>query len=372
MDVRSGRMAHLVVERMLRVRAGQAVLVQGPASAEDLVVAAAERIAGLGARPTLQLTTARAERAALEAAEPAALAAEDRLARLLYGAADALLRIDGGDDLDGLDTARAAARVAGRGPAMTDLMARSAAGELRWAVALHPNPRAAARAGLDEDAFADLVYAAARCDADDPVGAWAAVAERQDRLAARLAEGRELRFTGPGTDLTLRIRGRRWRSSTALRNLPDGEVFTGPIEDSAEGVVSFSYPARNAGMVAEGIRLVFRGGRVVEATAERGQDALDAALAVDAGARRLGEVGIGTNYRLTRFADHTLLDEKIGGTFHLALGRSYPETGGRNASSLHWDIVCDLRQGGEIVLDGETVQRDGRFAGPFAFGLHAG
>ena len=187
------------------------------------------------------------------------------------------------------------------------------------------------------------------------------------RRAAR--RGSRAAVRGPGTDLRLRIDGRHWRSSTALRNLPDGEVFTGPHEDRADGVVTFTYPARNAGLVAEGIRLVFRAGEVVEATAERGQEALDAALALDAGARRLGEVGIGTNFRLTRFCDHPLLDEKIGGTFHLALGRSYPETGGRNASNLHWDLVCDLRQGGEITLDGEIVQRDGRFVGAFDVGL---
>ena len=150
-------------------------------------------------------------------------------------------------------------------------------------------------------------------------------------------------------------------SSAAVTNIPDGEVFTGPHEDSAEGVVTFPFPAHHAGRRIDGVRLVFERGVVVEAHADDGQDVLDAALAIDAGARRLGEVGIGTNYALPRFTGRTLLDEKIGGTVHLALGSSYPETGGTNVSALHWDLVCDLRGGGELLLDGRAIQRDGVF-----------
>jgi aminopeptidase len=254
-----------------------------------------------------------------------------------------------------------AARLRSRQAASEAQFRRAAAGELRWAVALHPSPGEAEEAGLSLRAFADLVYAAAFCDEEDPIAAWERQERRQSVLRERLEAGRVLRLQAPGTDLTLRVDGRTWRSSSARRNLPDGELFTAPHETSAEGEVLFSYPGLHDGRRIEGIRLVLRGGEVVEATARSEQDALRETLAVDAGARRLGEVGIGTNLRLDRFCANTLLDEKIGGTFHLALGRAYLETGGTNASALHWDLVCDMRQGGLLELDGEPLQRDGRF-----------
>jgi aminopeptidase len=212
------------------------------------------------------------------------------------------------------------------------------------------------------EAYADLVFAAARVDEADPVRAWAEQAARQEALRALLEGGRTLRFLADGTDLTLSVAGRRWRSSAANRNLPDGEVFSGPVEDSAEGTVRFSYPLVRAGRRIEDIRLRFERGVVVEAEAASGGEALRELLDVDAGARRLGEVGIGTNFGLDRFTGQILLDEKIGGTFHLALGRGYPETGSTNVSAEHWDLICDLRDGGEILLDGAQIQHDGRFA----------
>ena len=158
------------------------------------------------------------------------------------------------------------------------------------------------------------------------------------------------------------MKGRTWVNSDGKRNMPSGEVFTGPLETSATGRIRFGVPSSPAGVEVRGVELELRDGEVVAARADEGDEYLQRALATDPGARRLGELGIGTNYGIDRPTGTILLDEKIGGTVHLALGRSYPETGGKNESALHWDLICDLRAGGRITVDGEVLQQDGRFA----------
>jgi aminopeptidase len=359
-------MAALLVERMLALRDGQSLLVESPALAAPLIERVAARAAARGVHVTVQAMPAGVERAILAASTAETLAREHRIHSTLMGIVDATLRIDAADDVAALSDVpaeRYPAWQAGRHAGGMIRAQRHAAGELRWAVALWPCAAYAAEAGLSEEEYADLVFHAARCDDPDPVAAWTRQGEAQAGLIAELAEGSELHLLGPGTDLRLRVDGRTWRNSCAVRNLPDGEVFTGPHESSAAGHVTFSYPGTHGGRRVDRIRLAFERGVVVEATAGEGQDVLDAALRTDDGARRLGEIGIGTNYRLDRFTARTLLDEKIGGTVHVALGSAYPETGSRNRSAIHWDLVCDLRSGGELRLDGRAIATDGRFGG---------
>jgi aminopeptidase len=194
------------------------------------------------------------------------------------------------------------------------------------------------------------------------VASWGALHDFQETLIKRLRGAHELRIEAPGTDITLSVKGRTWVNSDGKRNMPSGEVFTGPHEATANGRIRFGVPSSPAGVDVAGVDLEFRDGLVVAAAAERGEQYLQRALATDEGARRLGEIGIGTNFGIDRPIGATLFDEKIGGTVHLALGRSYPETGGRNESALHWDLICDLRQGGSLSADGTTVMQDGRFA----------
>jgi aminopeptidase len=238
---------------------------------------------------------------------------------------------------------------------------REAALRRRWCVTLWPTPALAQQAGMGTAAFAELVRRALFLDRDDPIAAWTELSERQARLIERLKDARELRIVAEGTDLRLRIEGRTWVNSDGRRNMPSGEVFTGPVEDSAEGTIRFTMPSSPGGVEVAGVELRFEGGRVVEARAERGERYLLDTLETDEGARRLGEIGIGTNEGIDRATGLILLDEKVGGTVHLALGNSYPETGGTNRSAVHWDLVCDLRQGGRLEADGAVVQRDGQF-----------
>ncbi len=239
----------------------------------------------------------------------------------------------------------------------------------RWALTLYPTVGYAVGAGMGTEAFRAYLEGALFLDQEDPVGAWRALARFQEGLIQRLSQGKELRILAPGTDLRLSVAGRRWINSDGRRNMPSGEVFTGPLEESAEGEVRFNLPAFVGGRRVEGVYLRFQGGEVVEAGAEVGEGYLLSALATDAGARRLGEVGLGTNFRLTRPTGLILLDEKMGGTVHLALGRSYPETGGKNESALHWDLVLSLEEGA-LLLDGEALVEGGRFVGlpePYPF-----
>ena len=232
--------------------------------------------------------------------------------------------------------------------------------ERRWAVTIWPTPAQAELARMGEEEYVAFVERALMLDQSDPVAAWGRLRDRQAAIIERLAPAREVRIEAAGTDLRLNVAGRVWINSDGRRNMPSGEVFTGPHEHSAEGTIRFDVPSRARGVEVAGAELTFRAGAVVAAHARVGDEHLQAALATDRGARFLGELGIGTNTGIDRATGSTLLDEKIAGTVHLALGRSYPETGGTNESALHWDLICDLRRGGCVSVDGEPLLVDGR------------
>ena len=238
---------------------------------------------------------------------------------------------------------------------------REATMKKRWCSTLWPTEALAEQAGMTLDDFAAFVRSALFLDQPDPVAAWGGLRAFQERLIARLRDARELRLEAEGTDLTLGVEGRTWVNSDGKRNMPSGEVFTGPLEHSANGRVRFTVRSAPAGVDVDGVEIELRDGEVLSARAERGNDYLQRALAIDDGARYLGEIGIGTNFGIARPTGTILFDEKIGGTVHLALGRSYPETGGKNKRALHWDLICDLRSGGRLSADGEVVQEGGRF-----------
>jgi aminopeptidase len=225
----------------------------------------------------------------------------------------------------------------------------------------YPTQAAAQDASMSLPEYEDFVFGAAFLDDPDPVARWQEFGERLDRLAELLATKQEFRIVTEGTDLRLVTEGRTWIASKGQENFPDGEIFTGPVESSVEGEIRFTYPGVFNAREVNDVRLRFEGGEVVEATATRGQEFLREMIAMDDGARRVGEFAFGLNEAVPMFTRNTLFDEKIGGTVHLALGTAYPETGGLNRSALHWDLVCDLRSGSEVYADGELVYRDGQF-----------
>ncbi len=353
--------ADLLVGYCVAVRPGDLVSVQAPTPALPLARAVTRAVLRAGGRPLVRIDYPQFVEDVLELAPDGYYDTEpvielDEARRL-----DARIRVAAPTNSRALQSADKGrlARLARRSQPVQELMLS----RTRWVGTLYPTDAAAQDAGMNLDDFERFVYGAMFLFDDDPVARWGELRSLQARLIERLARAYEVRLRGPGTDLRLSVRGRTWINSDGQRNMPSGEVFTGPIEDSAEGVISFDLPSSVGGVVVRGVRLRFEAGRVVEASADEGEDLLHAQLDTDAGARRLGEIGIGTNDRITRPILNTLYDEKIGGTVHLALGRSYPESGGSNHSAIHWDLITDLRRGGELLLDGEPFQRDGRFLG---------
>ena len=209
--------------------------------------------------------------------------------------------------------------------------------------------------------FEDYVYGTTFADEEDPIARWLEIHEQQQRLVDWLKGKKRVEVKGPNVNMTLSIEDRIFVNSDGKNNMPSGEIFTGPVEDSAKGWVRFTYPAVNAGREVEGIELQFEDGKVVKASAKKNDAYLNTMLETDPGARFLGEFAIGTNKKINRFIKNILFDEKIGGTIHMAVGAGYPETGSKNRSSIHWDMICDMKDGGEITVDGELFYRSGEF-----------
>ncbi len=246
-------------------------------------------------------------------------------------------------------------------PITKRFMERQASGELRWTLTQYPTQAAAQDAEMSLSEYEDFVYGAAMVHLDDPVAYWRQKSAEQQRLVDWLKGRDRVEVRGENIDLTLSIRNRTFINADGKKNFPDGEIFTGPVEDSVNGWVRFTYPAIYNSREVDGVELWFEDGRVVKATARKAEDFLNSVLDTDAGARYLGEFAIGTNEGIQKFTRNILFDEKIGGTVHMALGASYPDTGGKNESAIHWDMICDMRSGGEIIVDGNLFYKDGKF-----------
>ncbi len=359
MTIDAAAFADLLTDYCLEVEPGQEVLVRSTTLAEPLVLECQRAILARDAWPLLRVelpgATAAFHRHALDRhldSFPEVSFAETKKCHARLG----IQAPENTRALVGIDPERLARAARARKP-LNDVAMRK-----RWCGTLWPTQAGAQQAAMNIADFEAFVTRALFLDQPDPVRSWGELRAFQATLIERLKGARELRIEAPGTDVTLSVKGRRWVNSDGKRNMPSGEVFTGPHEASANGRIHFGVPSSPAGVDVAGVDLEFRDGLVVAAAAERGNEYLQRALATDEGARRLGEIGIGTNFGIDRAIGATLFDEKIGGTVHLALGRSYPETGAKNQSALHWDLICDLRSGGRLTADGEVVVQDGRFA----------
>ncbi len=239
-------------------------------------------------------------------------------------------------------------------------MRRHASGELRWVASIYPTNALAQEAGMGPIEYEDFAYKACMVDVDDPVKEWRRQAEEQKKVVEILSKVDELRIVSKDTDLFMKVGGRKWISDDGHNNMPAGEVFSAPIEDSVEGAVKFTYPAIWGGIEVEGVKLKFSRGEVVEAHAEKGEEKLQHILRTDEGARRLGEIAFGLKYKIDKHTRQILFDEKIGGTMHMALGAAYPDTGGLNKSAIHWDMILDMREG-KVYGDGDLIYENGHF-----------
>jgi aminopeptidase len=363
-DSRVEALAQILVRYSTRVQKGDVCVIQGTTTGEPLIQAVYEEVLRAGGLPVMQLTTEQAQAAFFELASddqldwvqpPAEWTAENADVRIVV-MADANPRA-----LSGVDPAKQARASRARRKIMETSMRRAAEGTHRWSLTLFPTHAYAGEAGMSLSAYEDFFYGACLATDGDPVTAWERQSDEVKRLAEWIEGREEVHITAPGTDIRLGVAGRHWIPCVGTHNMPDGEFFTGPVEDSVDGEIAFSLPASYGGREVSGVRFRFVDGKVVDASAERGEDFLIEMLDTDDGSRTLGELGIGTNYGIVAGTKEILLDEKIGGTVHMAIGAAYPESGGTNESAVHWDMVCDLRQGGTITVDGTELQKNGKF-----------
>ena len=238
---------------------------------------------------------------------------------------------------------------------------RAAKKELRWCVTQYPTNSAAQDADMSLGEYEDFIFEAAHAGKKDPISHWKKVFKEQEKIRKLLEHKKKLHVIAKDTDLTISVVGRKWINCYGKENFPDGEIFTGPTENSAEGHIRYTFPASHGGREIDDIQLWFKKGTVVKAKASKGEKFLNSMLNMDKGSRRIGEFSFGTNYGIKKYTKNTLFDEKIGGTIHIAVGSGYPETGSKNKSSLHWDMMCDLRRTGEVYTDGELIYKNGRF-----------
>jgi len=349
--------AALICDWCLEAAPGQQVLVQTTTLAVEPALALHRVLLERGAWPLLRLSPPELAADFYRHARAEQLDSFPPLELIEARDAEASVRIDAPGNtraLAAIDPDLPARAARARRPVQEARSAR------RWCRTIWPTAALAQQAAMDERAYSDFLERALFLDKPDPVASWRQLNARQAQLVQRLGDAREVHIEAARTDLRLNVAGRTWINSDGRRNMPSGEVFTGPHERSANGTIRFDIPSGGRGMDVTGVELTFADGEVVSARADRGSHYLQSALATDAGARYLGELGIGTNTGIDRTTGSTLLDEKIAGTIHLALGRSYPETGGRNVSALHWDLICDLRHGGQVSVDNELVIKDGQ------------
>ncbi len=362
-DVRIQRWAHTLVHYCLSVKAGETVAILASPLATPLIEAVYREIVRVGAHPLPLIEMESLEEILLREGNEGQIAAVNPLLAMAAEFVDAQLTIGSKGNtkaLSNIEPARMALRRQANGALRNTRRKREQAGKFRWSLTLYPTEAYAQDAEMSLSEFEEFVFDVCFLNDSDPIARWQEISAQQHRLVDWLKGRRTVHIQGEGTDLTLSIKDRVFINSDGKRNFPSGEFFTGPVENSANGVITFDIPASYEGHTIEGVRLVFREGKVVEASARQGQAFLDAMLELDAGARYLGEFAFGNNTRMTRGIKNTLFDEKLGGTVHLALGQSYPETGGLNSSALHWDMVCDLRRSGEVRIDDVLFLKNGK------------
>jgi len=361
-DPRVTKMAKVLVHYSLELKPGQQFLLRTSPLAEELAVEVYREAVQAGAHVTTQISLPGMDEVFFKHASDEQLDYISPVIQMITETFDARMYIDAeynSRELSGVDPKRMARQRKAYAPLSKIFMQRAASGALRWVSTAYPTHAMAQDADMSLHDYREFVFGAGMLNEDDPVAFWRAEGEKQKQLVGWLAGRDQVVMKGSNIDLRMSIKDRSFVTADGKYNFPDGEIFTGPVEDSAEGWIRFRYPAIYSGQEITDIELWFEKGKVVKEQASKNGALLTALLDTDAGARFLGELGIGTNYGIQRFTKNMLFDEKIGGTFHLAVGASYPETGGRNESGVHWDMLCDMNDA-EVHVDGDLFYKNGK------------
>ncbi|NPA15200.1 MAG: aminopeptidase [Deferribacteres bacterium] len=363
MDPRIKKWAELLVRYSLEIKEKEIVLIRGTPNCQPLVKACYEEVLKAGAYPMVRLSFDGQSYIFYKLAEEHQLTHISEIDRVTAKTIHGLISIIGESntkELTNIPHEKIAKSRAAYRQIRDILDERELKGEFRWVLTAYPTTGLAQDAEMSTEEFEEFVYEACGLNHEDPVAYWKGVAEEQQRIVDYLNGVKTLRYVGRETELTVSVEGRKWINCKGERNMPDGEVFTSPVEDSAEGHIYFDFPAVYSGVEVIGVRLKFEKGKIVEAKAEKGEEFLNKMLDTDEGARYLGEVAFGLNRGIKRFTKDILFDEKIGGTIHMAAGAAYPETGGKNKSGLHWDFIKSMRDG-EVYADGKLIYKNGEF-----------
>ena len=363
-DPRVTNLARILVQYSAKIKPKDRVAIVGQPAAAPLIRELYREVLHAGGFPHSLITLDRLEHLFFAEANDEQLQYVSPFSKMVYEEFEAMIGIGSQSNtraLTNIDPSRQSLRAKSHSDLMKTFMERSAAKELKWVSTLFPTQAYAQDAEMSLSEFENYVYRTTFADTNDPVAEWQKIHDFQQTLVDWFVGKKQVEVKGPDVDLELSIEGRTFENCDGKNNMPDGEVFTGPVEDSVNGWVRFTYPAVYRGLEVEGIELRFKKGKVVKATAKKNEDFLLKMLDTDPGAKYLGEFAIGTNKKVDRFIKDILFDEKIGGTIHMAVGSGYPETGSKNESAIHWDMICDMREGGQIIVDGELMYESGEF-----------
>jgi len=362
-DPRVETVAKILVDYSVEVKPNQLVWITAGTEGTPLILAIYQRVLERGAHPFLRVEPEEAEELFYAYASNAQLDYMPLFMMEMVEQIDVNIGLwtdVNTKQLTNADPAKQTRRAVARRPFADRFLERAANKELRWTGTLYPTQAFAQDAEMSLREFEDFVYKACLVHEPDPINAWKKVSKEQQRMTDWLNKAKQIHVVSPDTDLKLEVTGREWINCDGHENFPDGEIFTGPIEKSVNGHIRYTYPACLHGREVEDVRLQFKDGKVVKATAAKNEQFLLKMLESDEGAKYVGEFAFGTNFGIQRFTKNTLFDEKIGGTIHIALGKGYPESGSKNKSAIHWDMVCDLRDGGEVRVDGTLFLKDGK------------
>jgi aminopeptidase len=360
------KLAQILVDHSTGVKPGDRVAIETTTNASELVSEIYALVVQRGGHPHILLHLPEQEQIFFKFANEDQLTYTPAFQKMVTEQFEAYIRVRADIDpmaLQDVPAEKQSLRQKGMAPVRNTMLRRGADNSLRWSLTQFPTEGYAKEAGMSLDEYTAFLLSACHADEStpDPVAHWETIRSQQQSMIQKIEGHDQVKLLGPNVDLTLSVKGRKFNNSYGKHNLPDGEIYTGPVEESVNGWVKFSYPAIFQGQGVEGVELKFDRGRVVSARARVGEELLLAMIASDEGAHYLGEFAIGTNYEINRFTRNILFDEKLGGTFHLALGAGFPETGSRNTSSIHWDMICDMRSDAEIRVDGDPIYRNGKF-----------
>jgi aminopeptidase len=367
-DPRLSKLAAVLVHYSVGVKKDNLVRIRGAHGCEPLMLELLRETLAAGGYPLLQIDLEETMELLIKHANESQLKFVNPLAKFENQKIDCLFHIwceENTKHLSNVDPKKLSLFESARKPVRKIMFDRAATGDLKWVGTQFPTNAAAQDAEMSLAEYEDFVFRAGLLDKPDPVKAWKQVSQRQQKLVDLLNGKSDYHVVAAnGTDVRMSVRHHTWINCDGHENFPDGEVFTGPVIDSVNGQINFSFPAVHHGREVQDAKLTFKNGKVVDASASKGEDFLISMLDMDSGSRFLGECAIGTNYNITQYTRNTLFDEKIGGTVHFALGAGYPETGNKNQSGLHWDMVVDLRKGGFVEIDGQKINVNGKFTNP--------